>query len=62
MNKTAMYIAAGAFGSTTDVLLFILPMPMVYKLQLRPYQKAGMVLVFAIGSMFVHIYISYESC
>lgn len=46
-----MYIAAAAFSSTADILLFLLPMPMVYKLHLRRGQKVGMVILFAIGSM-----------
>lgn len=50
INKVAMYIAAGAFNSTIDIVMFILPIPMVWNLRLRPVQKAGMIFLFGVGS------------
>ena len=37
----------------TDLLIFILPLPMVWRLQLSPVDKLGVLVIFMIGSMSV---------
>ena len=45
--------AYGSMNVASDVLLFLLPLPMVWQLQLSPKEKIGLCLVFMGGIMYV---------
>ncbi|KAG6354442.1 hypothetical protein INS49_004459 [Diaporthe citri] len=51
INSAALYIATAAANITSDVILFILPIPMVVKLQVPLKQKIGLMFIFGIGSI-----------
>ncbi|KAI5460206.1 hypothetical protein BGZ63DRAFT_415562 [Mariannaea sp. PMI_226] len=53
MDAGALYIATAVSNIITDVILFVLPIPMVYNLRMSNVQKAGAIIVFGIGSMTV---------
>ncbi|KAM6512932.1 hypothetical protein FSOLCH5_010624 [Fusarium solani] len=50
VNRPAIYICTAALGIASDLLLLVMPMPMIMRLQMPPRQKAGLVLLFGIGS------------
>lgn len=49
INKPAFYVAGGALNVFTDVVMFFLPLPMVWALQAPSRQKLGVLLVFMTG-------------
>jgi hypothetical protein len=51
INSAALYIATAAANITSDVILFVLPIPMVVKLQVPLKQKIGLMFIFGVGSM-----------
>lgn len=51
VNTAAVYIATAVLGVVTDLVLLAMPIPIVLGLQLRTLQKAGLIVLFAIGSM-----------
>ena len=53
VNRPALYIATAVLGIVTDVVLLVVPLPLVVSLQVSLQQKVGLVLMFAIGSMYV---------
>lgn len=53
INSGILFIATAAFNIATDVLLFILPIPMIVRLRMGVFQKVGAIVVFAIGSVTV---------
>ena len=53
LNAGALYIATAGTNVVTDLILFVLPVPMVYRLRLGWAQKMGALLIFGIGSMYV---------
>lgn len=52
--------AYGSMNVGSDILLFLLPLPMVWQLQLSFKEKLGLVLVFMSGIMYVIIQITHE--
>ncbi len=46
----------GSLNFITDLTMFVLPLPMVWRLQLSLKQKLGISLVFMAGSMYVLIW------
>ncbi|KAM0331306.1 hypothetical protein ACHAQA_002976 [Verticillium albo-atrum] len=48
-----LFIATAVSNIVTDVLLFVMPIPMVLKLHMGPGQKIGAMIVFGIGSVTV---------
>ena len=44
----------GSVGVATDVILLILPLPIVYGLNVPPQKKLALYLVFLAGSLYVH--------
>lgn len=46
----ALYIATAVFNIVSDVILFVLPIPMVVGLQMKRKQKLGLLFIFGIGS------------
>ncbi|KAL2880554.1 hypothetical protein SGCOL_003925 [Colletotrichum sp. CLE4] len=52
LNSAVLYMAIAVSNIVSDVVLFIIPIPMVLRLQMRPAVKVGAVLMFGIGSMY----------
>ncbi|KAK8069943.1 hypothetical protein PG994_006559 [Apiospora phragmitis] len=50
INQAALYIATAVANIVSDVILFVLPIPLVIKLHMPRMQKIGLFFVFAIGS------------
>lgn len=48
-----LYIATAVSNIVTDIILILLPIPMVYQLHMPRPQKIGAVVVFGIGSVYV---------
>ncbi|KAF5657790.1 integral membrane protein [Fusarium heterosporum] len=53
INQTKTYIATAAVNIISDIYLFVLPLPMVFQLQLPAKQKIGLMGIFTIGSLTV---------
>ncbi|KAH6956796.1 hypothetical protein DER45DRAFT_595518 [Fusarium avenaceum] len=53
INQTKTYIATAAVNIISDLFLFVLPLPMVFQLQLPAKQKIGLMGIFTIGSLTV---------
>ncbi|KXH48458.1 hypothetical protein CSIM01_04837 [Colletotrichum simmondsii] len=53
LNSAVLYMAIAVSNIVSDVVLFIIPIPMVLRLQMRPAVKVGAVLMFGIGSITV---------
>ncbi|CAG9988282.1 unnamed protein product [Clonostachys byssicola] len=51
VNAGIFYIATAVSNIVTDVILFVLPIPMVYALRMPRIQKFGAMMVFGIGSI-----------
>lgn len=51
INRPGLYIATAVANIASDIVLFILPIPMVRDLQIPLKQKVGLSLIFAIGSL-----------
>jgi HAMP domain-containing protein len=51
INRPPIYITQAAFGSVTDLMLLLLPIPTVVGLQMSTRQKFGLLGLFAIGSI-----------
>ncbi|KAI5367842.1 hypothetical protein Slin15195_G029750 [Septoria linicola] len=50
-NKGGMYLATAGLNAATDVLLLVIPIPMVLKLHVPLSQKIGLVAMFSVGSL-----------
>ncbi|KAK2611986.1 hypothetical protein QQS21_001951 [Conoideocrella luteorostrata] len=50
INRPAMYQATAGLGVATDVLIFIIPIPMVIGLRMSASKKIGLIAMFGIGS------------
>lgn len=48
-SQGALFIANGVFGVVADLVLFILPFPVIYGLQLGRRKKIGLWIVFLAG-------------
>jgi hypothetical protein len=48
-----LYMATAVSNIVTDIILILLPIPMVYQLHMPRPQKIGAVIVFGIGSVYV---------
>lgn len=53
LNKTALYIATGILNIITDIMVLLLPIPMVLRLQMSTSRKIMLILLFSVGSMYV---------
>lgn len=51
INRSAIYIATAAVNVATDLSLLLLPIPVVLKLQVPNFQKAGLIFIFTLGSL-----------
>jgi hypothetical protein len=50
IDRTPVFMATAVMNMVTDILLLVLPVPMVIKLQMPRAQKAGLICAFGIGS------------
>lgn len=50
LNKAMIYLATAGLNALTDIILLILPIPMIVKLQVPRVQKIGLIIIFCIGS------------
>jgi hypothetical protein len=50
IDRPAVFKATAAFGIITDVLIFLIPIPMVVTLRLSRRKKICLLVMFAIGS------------
>jgi len=53
INRPALYEATAALGVIVDLLIISIPVPMVVRLQMSRSKKAGLILMFVLGSMYV---------
>lgn len=51
INKASLYIATGVLNIITDIMVLILPIPMVVGLQMVRSRKIMLILLFSVGSM-----------
>lgn len=51
INRPTLYIATAVANILSDIILFILPIPMVIKLQIPLMQKIGLGFIFTVGSL-----------
>lgn len=51
LNLAAIYLAGAITSIVTDVILMILPMPMLWKLQMSRPKKLGIAMVFVVASL-----------
>jgi hypothetical protein len=50
INRTPLYMATAVLNMVTDILLLVLPIPMVVNLQMPRVQKLGLICIFGVGS------------
>ncbi|KAF1928847.1 uncharacterized protein M421DRAFT_420080 [Didymella exigua CBS 183.55] len=50
LNRTPLYMATAVLNMATDIMLLLLPIPMIIKLQMSRVQKAGLICIFGVGS------------
>ncbi|OLN85657.1 hypothetical protein CCHL11_08307 [Colletotrichum chlorophyti] len=53
LDVGVLYMATAVSNIITDVMLFVLPMPMIFNLRMKMIQKIGAALIFGIGSITV---------
>lgn len=53
VDKAAIYLGNAAINAITDIMILLLPIPMVLKLQMPRVQKIGLIGMFAFGSAYV---------
>lgn len=51
INKASLYIATAVLNIVTDIMVLILPIPMVLGLQMVRSRKIMLILLFSVGSM-----------
>lgn len=52
-DAAILYMATAVSNIVTDVILFVLPIRMIYKLHMPKIQKFGAIFVFGVGSLYV---------
>jgi hypothetical protein len=50
IDRTPVFMATAVLNMATDILLLVLPIPMIMKLQMPRAQKLGVICAFGIGS------------
>lgn len=50
IDRPKLYIAIAALQILSDVGLIVMPIPMIYELQMPSRQKIGLLLMFVVGS------------
>ncbi|KIW03028.1 uncharacterized protein PV09_05682 [Verruconis gallopava] len=51
VNRGALYLSVAISNISTDMILLVMPIPLVWRLQMPRAQKFGLVFIFVIGSM-----------
>jgi hypothetical protein len=51
IDRTPLYMATAVLNMATDLLLLVLPVPMVVGLQMPRAQKLGLMCIFGVGSL-----------
>lgn len=51
INRPPIYITQAAFGSVTDFMLLVLPIPTLIGLQMNQKKKLGLIGLFSVGSV-----------
>lgn len=51
INKASLYIATGILNIITDIMVLVLPIPMVLGLQMVRSRKIMLIVLFGVGSM-----------
>ncbi|KAI4939977.1 uncharacterized protein J4E92_001264 [Alternaria infectoria] len=51
LNKAALYIATGVLNIITDIMVIIIPIPMVLRLHMSKERKIMVIGIFGVGSM-----------
>lgn len=51
INRPPVYITQAAFGSVTDFMLLVLPIPTLIGLQMNRKKKLGLIGLFSVGSV-----------
>ena len=52
-NQKATFLAVGVLDLITDVCIFVLPLPMIYKLKVSKGNRVALFGIFGLGIMFV---------
>jgi hypothetical protein len=55
INITQNWFANAGFSIATDVIILLMPMPIIYSLNLQINQKLGLMFIFALGGLYVPI-------
>ncbi|KAF2123687.1 hypothetical protein P153DRAFT_303557 [Dothidotthia symphoricarpi CBS 119687] len=50
LDRTPLYMATAVLNMITDILILVLPIPMIVRLQMPKVQKAGLICIFGVGS------------
>jgi hypothetical protein len=53
IDRPAMFQATAALGVVTDVIIILIPVPMIVRLHVSRSKKIGLLTLFAIGSAYV---------
>lgn len=61
IDRPKLYIAIAALQIMSDIGLIIMPIPMIYRLQMPLRQKIGLLVMFVIGSSCVDVNFQYYS-
>ena len=48
-NRNAGFVAAGALNTTTDIMVLVLPIPLIWKLKLSRPRKLSLSIMFSFG-------------
>lgn len=59
LDAGALYMATAVSNIITDVILFLLPTPLVLRLEMDRAQKIGAIVIFGIGSMYVTYHLAF---
>jgi hypothetical protein len=51
IDKTALYLTTGVLNMITDIMVLVLPIPMVLRLQMAKSRKVIFILLFSVGSL-----------
>lgn len=50
IDRTPLYMATAVLNILTDIILLVLPIPMIVRLQMPKVQKVGLICIFGVGS------------
>lgn len=54
-NEAGGYLSANAFNFAIDLAIALLPAPVLWNLQMPKYKKIGIIVIFALGSLYVFL-------